>query len=832
MSNVQTLQISIPSLGLTDAECASFSYEEGVSRPFRLEAIFISSSDFTQDVVAGKPATFHVRVNESEQRIGGVVLEFRMLNKLELNSFTYAVVLVPRLALLDRVRQNEIFATDATMDLRALLTGVLDGSLSKQATEGNRGFEVEATLHDSVKAEFARTHITKFNESDLQFFSRTCEHYGVFYFFKFEPTDGGVKDVVTVAALNAAFDVAQPSSVRFKAATTTVSVSEQVITSLCTRATPALQRFNLRDYAYDAAETDLLVQSQQSSGLGSVVEYGDNYSNVDDGNKLLGYRLEEETWQTEVFEFESTLPSIRSGTVVTLTEHPVSAFNTEYVVISVRHSAGQQGADGYRAGYPTLPYSNAFTAIRKSRQFRPRRLTPKPVMPGVFNAMLEAEDTSATRAVLDDKGRYRVKLYYNEGETKNKPGKGSGPVRQAQPYAGASANSVLAGLHLPMVRSAEVLVGYENGDPDRPVILGGAFNSKNKNPVNNTTQTVNRLRTTGGLLLELDDGKTDTDPRYIRFDVPANVSDTPPTGTYMRMGAQVAGDTAVESGVKYSSSTVSQEGQGWDYNGGFDKASSNKQSTSKSAVNATTASASGNGILIYTDQDMDTNILGASVAKIQKGQATEVTEGDVTCQVDQGQFKLTTYNGVSISAGTVGANTQMADIKITATNTVSTKSGGDTYQWISGTSTKYTMGESFSMFLGFEQTIKAAISITMQVSGYNTTTLGIYTSMTIGAKWDMIVGSSYKLVMGIGDKKVTATDMKITGNDFKIAEWDTKILGSFDLKKCMLSLSIETEKGQKTEAEFKAVATEFLNSDLAAAKKAVWSRYVNLECVT
>ena len=184
MSNIQRLEISIPALGLTDAECAAFTYDEAVSQVFRLEAVFISTSDFTQEEVAGKPASFHIVVNESQQRIGGVVLEFRMLNKLDLNSFTYSVVLVPHLALMDRVRQNEIFATDTSMDLRTLLTGVLDGSLSKQATEGNRGFEVDATLHASVAAgDFPRTHITKFNESDLQFFSRTCEQlWGLLFF--------------------------------------------------------------------------------------------------------------------------------------------------------------------------------------------------------------------------------------------------------------------------------------------------------------------------------------------------------------------------------------------------------------------------------------------------------------------------------------------------------------------------------------------------------------------------------------------------------------------------------------------------------------------------
>lgn len=782
MSNIQLLQLTVPALGLTDAACAAFTLDEGVSRPFRLEAVFISTSDFSQEQIAGKPASFKVTVNETSRAIGGVILEFRVLNKVDVNSYTYCVVLVPRLALLDRTRQNEIFATDNALTLKQLLSGVLDGSLSSSATEGSRGVTVEYRLHDSVGDEYARKHITKYNESDFQFFARTCENYGVFYFFEFSASDTSVTDTVVLGALNAAFSPADLPSVQFKAAATTVSVEEQVVTSLTSVSRPQLQRYNLRDYNYESAETDLLVRSSQGEGIGAVVEYGDHYPTVDEGNKLVAIRAEEAAWQALVFECESTVPSLRTGTVFTLTSHPISSFNTDYVVISARHSAGQQGPDGYQAGYATTPYANAFTAIRKSQAFRPLRVTPKPVMPGVFNAVVDSEDSGDKRAVLDSMGRYRIALRYNEGASKATPGKGSAPVRQSQPYAGASANSVVAGLHVPLVRTSEVLVSYENGDPDRPVILGSTFNSKNGDVVTNAGSTVNRLRTTGGLLLELDDGQTDTDPRFIRLDVPAKVDDTPPTGTYLRLGALVDGDKAVESGVKYSSSTVSQNNQSWNYNGGFNKASSSKQSTSKSAVSSESSSVSGNGILIYSDQDVDTNILGASVMKIGKGQATEVSAGDVTHQVDGGQFKVTAYNGVTLSAGTVGANTQMADITITATNTVYTKSGGDTYQWISGTSTKYTMGESFTMFLGFEQTIKAAISITLQLSGYNSTTIGIYNSIVIGGKWDLIIGSSGKLCLVKGDMKITTSDMKITSSDMKLTNEDFKIVTGLDGK--------------------------------------------------
>lgn len=51
----------------------------------------------------------------------------------------------------------------------------------------------------------------------------------------------------------------------------------------------------------------------------------------------------------------------------------------------------------------------------------------------------------------------------------------------------------------------------------------------------------------------MEDGQTDTDPRYIRFDVPTKVDDQVPSGDYLRLGAFVDGDAkGCSPGVEYS----------------------------------------------------------------------------------------------------------------------------------------------------------------------------------------------------------------------------------------------------------------------------------------
>lgn len=819
------LQLSVPDLDLSDYECEAFHAEEGVSRPFRLEATFITMRDLTGSSVVGKPAWFKVKQNAESRVFGGVVLEFRLLNKVDLNSYSYAVIIGPRLTLLDRTRQSAVFAPDSELGVKDLLDGVLSGSLYDGATVQDRGVTLDYEIGDSVPNTYKRTNITKFNESDFAFFSRVCEHYGVFYFFETLETGGAVKDKLVLAADNAAFPTSGAARLSFKPARASVAVTSAAVTSLEWVARPALKQFKLRDFSEDKPDTDLLVSasSAPSDGVGGVVEYGDHFLTRDEGESLVEIRAQEEAWQSSIFECESTACALAAGQVFALAQHDISAFNTDFVVVEMRHEAGKPGALGYAQNAAPLIYRNRFTAIKKSQVFRPRRLTPRPVMAGVFNAMVEAEDTSATRAALDSSGRYRLGLGYNETSSRNTAGKGSAPVRQAQPYAGSSADSVVSGLHFPLVRNTEVLVGYVNGDPDRPVILGAAFNKNSADPVTSGDQTGNVIRTTGGLLMEMEDGADKSATRYLRFDVPKAVTDAAPggtsgataSGTYLRLGGY-AEDSSAQSGLKYSTSTVAQTDNA---NKNADdpygaKASSSKTAKDKSKVTATDHSGSGRGILIYSDDDLDINVKGAGLMKFGSGHTTNTPQGDSRHTVDNGQYTLTTKNGVTIEAGTSGSP---ADILIHATNTVTTKSDGDTYDWIYGNSTKYTQGNSFAVFFGTEQSIKLAMTTNFQ--------LGMKLETIVGLKMDLIAGNATKITNS--DLKLVNTDVKIVVTDLKLETSKVKISAALsqmvaaNYKNSALECIVN---GTKSAAS--AVATE--TQAVASAMATTWAHTMGL----
>ncbi|MDR2801146.1 MAG: phage baseplate assembly protein V [Desulfovibrio sp.] len=62
-----------------------------------------------------------------------------------------------------------------------------------------------------------------------------------------------------------------------------------------------------------------------------------------------------------------------------------------------------------------------------------------------------------------------------------------------QPHAGSS-----SGIHFPLLKGVEVLVGFTDGDPDRPAILGAMPNPEHPSVVADENQQSNVIRTPSG----------------------------------------------------------------------------------------------------------------------------------------------------------------------------------------------------------------------------------------------------------------------------------------------------------------------------------------------
>jgi type VI secretion system secreted protein VgrG len=101
-----------------------------------------------------------------------------------------------------------------------------------------------------------------------------------------------------------------------------------------------------------------------------------------------------------------------------------------------------------------------------SRQFRAPLVTHKPTIPGPQSALVVGKQ--GEEIDVDEHGRILVQFYWDR---KKKP---SRRVRVAQIWAGSQRGA----LFLPRIGD-EVMVAYEDGDPDRPIVVGSVYNGTN-----------------------------------------------------------------------------------------------------------------------------------------------------------------------------------------------------------------------------------------------------------------------------------------------------------------------------------------------------------------
>ncbi|WP_454918321.1 type VI secretion system Vgr family protein [Xanthobacter sediminis] len=902
------LQLSIANLAgdnkVAQFDCRAMKGREAISELFRFEVSFLADPDIRGKTVVGKRGWLTMSAlsedgsasvtdstsSPNETILSGMVLEFRVDQIMnEKSQYPCYVVLAPTLSALNYSQESAIFSVpksvkesadqtkskEKTVFIKALLSGEKD----KSTTGGHQQIflhNISSTVDDiNIKLP---ENITKYNETDFAFFSRMIEHYGIFYYFTYVKSEMAVSsegsnnvDTIQIGAANSDFISFSESGVAYdNTSTGATNIFNPCVLSFSQVQRPHAKSFLVRDYNEAAVGKDLLAsvdvvdssatvgksgEDNVDKGIGSIVEYGDHFANMDEGAVFARIRAQELAWQASVFEGESTIMGLHAGM-----KFQIKGSTSLYLVVSVEHSAAISNDVGKDLGLAENErYRNRFVAIPSTLQFRPRRQTPRPVMAGVFNAVVAG--TPKKRADLDATGNYHVTFQFDESDKDHAMGT-AGPsntsVRQIEPYASSGVDGVASGLHFPLVPKTEVLMAYVNGDPDRPIIVGAAFNSINQNLVNNTSSTVNRLRTAAGTLLEMDDGavtienegksneKVTRGPRYLRMDIPASSANIATHGNYFRMGARAddeptTGDGKVATSLTYTTSTVDVKSKNayTETDGGLKDTKKGKGDNSEQSAKTGTKSTfegSGEGMQFYTTDDLDMNILGAGLVKFGKGYTTQTASGDSTHTVPQGRYVLEATNGVSIKGGN-GA--QPADIVLEASNAISQKSNGPTSVFTYGVFTKYTMGESFSIFLGLEQTFKAAMSITLQMAGATTVTYGVNSSVTSGLKADVIIGQSLKYIQGGGDMKISSSDMKILElSDLKIAQSDSKYLTGEDFKVCSMNTSIvftdikkENVSSKKKELESHVNELSIGSSKVKAISTRMENRFTKLTSI-
>ena len=490
-ANVAPFAFAAAGLPTDTFEVLRFRAREALSEPYAVD-LELASRDPNVDFAAllGQPATLVRFRGLDPVPIHGVVTAVD-LGARSVDRTVYRVRLEPALSRLALAVQSRVFQDVTVVDVaRALLA--------------EHGLTGSAVRLDAAGPYPQHEYVVQYEETDLAFFRRLLEREGIW--FQFEHPEDGARETLVVTDRRSAFEPVGPgpsgaAALVYREGSGMVRDRPEAVWALRLREHVVPGRVVLKDYNYRTPDTELLAQAPvEGGGDQEVYLYGEHFKDLAEGQRLAQTRAEEIACRRRVAKGDSDAAGLTPGATFRLEGHYRDDLNAEWLVTAVEHEGVVAPDDAYDAGGDGAPpaprYANKFEAIPAKAPFRPERSTPVPKAPGLMTGRVESG--GGEYAYLDEDGRYRARLSLDRSDQPQ--ARATKPVRMAQPYSGAD-----YGLHFPNHAGTEIILGFANGDVDRPMALGTVPNPSQSSPSTSPNRMENVIRSWSGHELVLDD---------------------------------------------------------------------------------------------------------------------------------------------------------------------------------------------------------------------------------------------------------------------------------------------------------------------------------------
>ncbi len=511
-------QFAVRGLPLNHFTVHSFRAREKISRLHRLESVVscTSGEELVERLSLGQPAMFVANVGHNMRRFGGVVTRVEGLGTRDHDRVhQFCVRLEPRMALLQLRKGSRIF--------QGLRVDQIVDSVC-----GGVGIISEWRL---VKPLPVRDYCTQYQETDFEFIARLCAEAGVYYHFVADPAkeaalsglwrSGSTLDTAavdqlfrteavvfsndalfyptianrasgaTVAAAHAA-GAANPSSpaLRYVVRQGTAAATEDAVSHFIARASLRANSAEFRDYDPARPHAPLVARAVHTviddpslpapvaananptgrdrpleSHMLEVYEHHGSFlfpqwDSLSDEPALM---LRQARRRARVVKGESGCSRLAPGHRFTLEDHPQTELNRQWVVTSVVHEGHATAPDGtfawdvYKNRFECVPADVTHCPPRPERKQVSVTLTATVVGPAGHEIHTDAD------------GRIQVRFHWDRS---GKSDDNTCWIRTMQSWSGEGYGTQF----IPRV-GMEVVVTFEDGDPDKPLVLGCVNNS-------------------------------------------------------------------------------------------------------------------------------------------------------------------------------------------------------------------------------------------------------------------------------------------------------------------------------------------------------------------
>ena len=434
--------------------------------------IFIKNNNLQLEKLLEKTISFEISLHEKKRKFCGIITEIESIGKFKKQDIEYDSYKIKF--------SHPLFKLQLTNNSRCFQNKTPKQIIS-EIIKSNK-LQIETKFN--VIGEFANQSLeycVQYDESDFDFISRIMEYYGLFYFFEYTESS---KTLTKIVISNASNSYLKPSCEN--------EIPLDYATNL-TKSYPAkmlifneVRKFNNNKYitsSYDFESTNKNLIEKESNNQNQEYYEWNNYTKKNTGENIVKLRSKLNKNLSEDYYGESAYPFLSAGYYFKLSNHISNELNQEYVVTKISHTFKNIALNNGIVA----EYRNSINCIKKSNTYIPDLKTKSPKIYGNILGIVTGPNNKTI--YKDEFNRVKVHLFWDKNDSK-KDENSSCWIRVAEFFSGSGFGSVFT----PRI-GTEVIVGFFNGDPNQPYVLGTLYNDKNRPPFNNSKDTITGIRT-------------------------------------------------------------------------------------------------------------------------------------------------------------------------------------------------------------------------------------------------------------------------------------------------------------------------------------------------
>jgi type VI secretion system secreted protein VgrG len=394
------------------------------------------------------------RIGAGTRELNGLVTSARFL-RAEDRRGIYEIVLQPWLTLATRTSDYRIFQNKTPLEI-------------VEEVLADYSFPAEKRIaHRYPRLVFQ----VQYGETDFEFITRLMQEFGIYYFFEHKD---GAHSLVLVDDLGGHRKFESEAYHAISYHPPGRKIDAEYCSDFCSIENLESGQWVTDDFDFTHPRARLRQVSKMPRNTGNNMQelyrWPGDFSDPDEGRDLARTRMEAAGAPGSRGRGRGNLRAIVPGCTFALVDYPQDVANIEYLVLAstlrLHESAHASGHDGYVCHCD-------FEVQPADKIFRSSQTQPKPSTSGPQTAIVTGP--AGQEIWTDEYGRIKVSFHWNRYCTKDE--NSSCWIRVSQPWAGTN----FGGMHVPRI-GQEVVVDFENGDPDRPIVTGRVYNRLNMPP--------------------------------------------------------------------------------------------------------------------------------------------------------------------------------------------------------------------------------------------------------------------------------------------------------------------------------------------------------------